>query len=66
MKYIDKKGWRLNPDKKIVESITKLIQRNNGNCICDNKSHNPQCPCSDFTEKEICHCKLYIKDNNNL
>ena len=36
---------------------------NNGECPCHNDSVDKHCPCSDYREKDICHCGLYIKVN---
>lgn len=58
-------GFRLNPNQKIVNSVMKLIEKNNGFCICDNKSEDPKCPCTDYRINKLCHCKLYIKDENS-
>jgi len=62
MYYVEKEGFHLNPNEKIVDNITRLIEKNGNKCICDNKSKDPHCPCTDFRERNICHCKLYIKD----
>jgi len=61
MDYIVKDGFILNPNTKIVKSITKRIKINNGECPCYNESRNKHCPCTDYIEKDECHCKLYIK-----
>ena len=62
MEIISKPGYILNPNPKIVQSITKRIEKNNGICACHNDSIDPHCPCTNFREKGECHCKLYIKD----
>lgn len=62
MTYIEKEGFHLNPNEKIVEKITALIEKNNGNCICHNESKDPHCACTDFRENGICHCGLYVKN----
>ena len=56
-----KPGWELNPNDKKVNSILKLIDRNNGICPCHNTSKDPHCPCTDYTENDVCHCGLYLK-----
>ena len=54
MKYLIKEGWQLNPNEKIVKSITKAIERNEGLCPCvhvddDGDLH---CPCQLYREKD--------------
>ena len=53
----------LNPNDKIVKSITKAIKRNDGNCPCVHTEpcEDLVCPCSDYREKDKCCCQLYIK-----
>lgn len=60
-----KKGWKLNPNEKIVNSVLKRCEANGGECPC----HNPGltyadrlCPCKDYRENDVCHCTLYVKD----
>lgn len=55
-------GWRINPNEKIVKAVIKGLERCNGECPCHNESHDKKCPCSDYREKGICHCNLYVKD----
>lgn len=56
-----KEGWQLNPNDKIVNSIIKMIEKNDGDCPCHNDSYDKKCPCSDYRENDICHCGLYQK-----
>ena len=56
-----KEGWILNPNKNRVEIIKTLIGKNNGECICYNESEDKHCPCTDYIDKDICHCGLYLK-----
>ena len=56
-----KEGWKLNNNDKIVNSILKRIEINNGECPCHNDSYDKHCPCSDYRENNICHCTLYVK-----
>lgn len=56
-----KEGWELNPNDKIVNNILKRIEANDGICVCHNESTDPHCPCTDYREKDCCHCTLYIK-----
>ena len=57
-----REGWILNPNEKIVNGIIKAINRNDGNCPCDNDSEEKQCACSNYRLKGKCCCKLYIKE----
>ena len=63
MEYLIKEGWQLNPNEKIVKSITKAIKRNEGLCPCvhSNIVRDLHCPCSDYREEDKCCCQLYIK-----
>ena len=36
MNYLLKNGYKLNPNAKLVEAITKRIEICNGYCPCDN------------------------------
>jgi len=56
-----KEDWQLNPNDKLVNSILKRIEINDGQCPCENNSEDKHCPCSDYRENDICHCTLYIK-----
>ena len=63
IQILRKKGWILNPNDKIVNSILKRRAINNGECPCSNEAIGKHCPCSDYKEKDICHCGLYVKVN---
>lgn len=63
IQILRKKGWVLNPNDKIVNSILKRCEINNGECPCCNDAIDKHCPCSDYKEKDICHCGLYVKIN---
>ena len=60
-----KDGWMLNPNEKIVNGIVngilKGINRNNGECPCNNNSENKMCPCSNYRLHNHCCCTLYVK-----
>ena len=61
---LEKEGWQLNPNKKIVEAITKRIIKNNGECPCTNTGETRDdrlCPCKNYTENDYCCCSLYVK-----
>ena len=67
IKIVRKKGFILNPnDEKISEIINKIIL-NQGHCPTEIKDRNghDQCPCSDYLQNSICHCKLYIELNED-
>lgn len=61
VKIYRKEGFDLNPNDKIVNSILKRVENNNGECPCHNNSIDKKCPCSDYRDNNICHCGLYIK-----
>lgn len=61
MRYVIKEGWQLNPNPKVVASITKGIERCDGECPCHNTGKDKKCPCSDYRENDICHCNLFVK-----
>lgn len=61
---IEKKGYVINPNQKAVSTITTLIERNGGKCPCtSNTSEDTHCPCTDFREKGVCCCHLYVKED---
>lgn len=61
IKLYIKEGWQLNPNDKVVSSIIKRVEKNNGNCPCKSEARDKKCPCSDYREEDNCHCTLYIK-----
>lgn len=61
IQILRKEGWVLNPNDKVVNTILKRCEANNGECPSPNTSEDKNCPCSDYREKDICHCGLYIK-----
>lgn len=55
------KGYRINPDKKLVNIIMEGLQRKKGHCPCRiNEDDSTLCPCDEFLKDGICKCKLYI------
>ena len=57
-----KEGFILNPKDKVVNNIIRLATWNNGLCPCQgNTSKDKYCPCSNYKEKGICCCGLYVK-----
>jgi ferredoxin-thioredoxin reductase catalytic subunit len=61
IQILRKNGWVLNPNDKVVNGILKMVERNDGECPCHNESLDRHCPCSDYREKDVCHCGLYLK-----
>lgn len=59
VQILRKEGWILNPDDKIVNSILKRVEGNNGECPCINDSEDKHCPCSNYRFKDYCCCGLY-------
>ena len=63
MEILIKDGFILNPNDKIVSSLTRMIERNNGNCPCSgNTSEDLHCPCSNYRLHSECTCGLYKKN----
>lgn len=64
MEFFIKEGWKLNPNEKIVNAITKRIKICDGECPCVNPGKTREdrlCPCKEYRENDVCHCQLYIK-----
>ena len=62
MEILIKDGFVLNPNDKIVSSLTRMIERNNGTCPCSgNTSEDIHCPCSNYRNHNECTCGLYLK-----
>lgn len=64
MEYFIKPGWQLNPNDKVVKSITKRIAICDGECPCHNPGETVEdrlCPCKEYRDNDICHCNLYVK-----
>ena len=75
-KYAQEKGFKLNPNKEVVENIVELLLKKEKDlgaryCPCrrlsENKEKNKEiiCPCK-FHLEEIekngqCHCFLFVK-----
>jgi ferredoxin-thioredoxin reductase catalytic subunit len=68
IKIFRKEGWKLNPNDQIVNSIIRIAEKNDGLCPChhsdeDYEGKDLHCPCTDYTIKDKCVCKLYVKAN---
>ena len=64
MEIYRKEGWVLNPKDKVVNSIIKRINNNNGECPCANPGQTKEdrlCPCAEYRLNDKCHCGLYLK-----
>lgn len=63
-----KPGWQLNPNDKVVNSILKRVEKNDGECPCANPGETKEdrtCPCKEYRENDHCCCKLYILVEDN-
>jgi len=75
-KYAESSGFKINPDKKVVDGILKglLINKENKGeiyCPCRRVTGNKEedkkiiCPCifnkQEIKEKGRCHCGLFVK-----
>lgn len=59
------KGFRLNNDKKYVDTIITGILKKDGHCPCRlDDNDTTLCPCDEFINEGICKCKLFIPIKN--
>ncbi len=60
-----KPGWILNPEDRIVNAVIKRIELNGGLCPCHSEGPliDRFCPCKEYRENDICHCTLYVKED---
>lgn len=65
IKIVRKKGFILNPDDEELSDIINSVIINGGHCptYIRNREGHDQCPCSDYLQNSICHCKLYVHKN---
>lgn len=65
IKFVRKKGFDFNKDDNHITNIVNKLIENQGHCPTEikNRYGHDQCPCSDYLQNDICHCKLYIKQN---
>jgi len=64
MEYQIKEGWQLNPNQKVVDAISKAIERNQGECPCTNPGPTREarlCPCEEYRLHDHCCCGLYVQ-----
>ena len=56
------KGYKLNPDSKHVDLIIEGLKKTSGFCPCKvQKTSENLCPCDEFIDTGVCHCRLWIK-----
>ena len=61
---------KLNPDKKVVETVKKGLKERGGYCPCRlQKNEDTNCMCREFRDQiadpdfeGFCHCMLYYKE----
>jgi len=59
-------GYRINPDTEYVKKILEGLQRKNGHCPCKvGELEKNLCPCHEFIETKVCHCKLFVPKEDN-
>lgn len=65
IEIVRKKGWRINPDDKLVNEIFRALDKNRGHCPTkiENRKGHDQCPCSAYLQDGVCYCKLYVKED---
>ena len=64
-KILVKKGWKLNPNEKVVKGIIKAVERNDGKCPCVHPDNDGDltCPCESYRLRDKCCCQLYVKND---
>lgn len=59
------KGYKINPDMEYVQKIINGLQRKNGHCPCKvGELEENLCPCNEFINTGVCHCKLFLPIEN--
>lgn len=60
-----KEGWHVNDNEKIVESIIRRCNANNGLCPCHHPADDGDlhCPCESYRLRDKCCCNLYVKND---
>lgn len=61
IQILRKKGWKLNSNDKIVNSIFRMLQKNGGVCPCHHPDNDGDlhCPCDSYKLRDNCICGLY-------
>ena len=53
----------INKNTDHVIKIIKAIEKLNGHCPCVlEQTDDTMCPCADFMNENICHCKLFVSE----
>lgn len=68
IQILRKKGWKLNPNDKVVNAILNRLEMTGGVCPCDNPEKllsAKLCPCKEYRENDVCHCTLYVKEDES-
>ena len=63
-----KPGWKLNPSDKVVNAVLKRLEMNQGLCPCHTQGEKVSdrlCPCAEYRTKDICHCTLYVPEDES-
>lgn len=65
IQILRKPGFILNPNDKVVNSILKRCEANDGICPCVHPDNDGDlhCPCESYRLRDKCCCTLYIKEN---
>lgn len=60
-----KRGWIVNPDEKIFAVAIKGLVNNGGDCPSKENSviTNKRCPCLSYRVRNLCFCKLYVRND---
>lgn len=56
----------LNPNREVVDKIISRIFKCGGKCPCQPQDSDvdTRCPCSEFTDRGVCHCKLFVPESD--
>lgn len=65
VKILRKQGFVLNPDDEELNKILRKLNENDGHCPTHvvRRTGHDQCPCSDYLQRNICYCKLYVRES---
>lgn len=57
--------FRLTNNKRLLETLRQGFKQNGGYCPCKlNRNDDNICPCTEFIETGVCHCGLFIVEEN--